>query len=251
MESTIMSYGSQNPWSAARPAVDRAGYDLGLRQHMLRVYNYMATGLATTGAVAWLAYDTGFVHQIWTTGLRWVVILAPLVVVFALSAMINRMSVAAARLAFLFYAALLGLSLSIIFLAYTGTSIAETFFVTAATFLGMSLIGIVIASLVNIFLASPGLQFAISVIGVIVFTGLTAWDTQRIKEQYDASYGGEAVGRLAIMGALMLYLDFINLFLMLLQLFGDGGNLDRTASSATCEAAAMLGGGLIGAPFCG
>ncbi|HLY55169.1 MAG TPA: Bax inhibitor-1/YccA family protein [Stellaceae bacterium] len=239
-----MSYGSQNPWSAARPAVDRAGYDLGLRQHMLRVYNYMATGLATTGAVAWLAYDTGFVHQIWTTGLRWVVILAPLVVVFALSAMINRMSVAAARLAFLFYAALLGLSLSIIFLAYTGTSIAETFFVTAATFLGMSLygyttksdltrfgsflvmglIGIVIASLVNIFLASPGLQFAISVIGVIVFTGLTAWDTQRIKEQYDASYGGEAVGRLAIMGALMLYLDFINLFLMLLQLFGDRRN---------------------------
>jgi hypothetical protein len=223
-----------------RAGIDRAAIDQGLRAYMLQVYSHMAMGLGLTGVVAWLGYHSGFYLQIAHTPLIWVVMFAPLVIVFVLASQINRMSVAAARLTFYAYAALLGLSLSYIFLAYTRSSIAETFFITAGTFLGMSLYGyttradltkfgsflimglwgIILASLVNIFLGSPGIQFAISVIGVIVFTGLTAWDTQRIKEQYVAGYG-DAVARGAIIGALMLYLDFINLFLMLLQLFGD------------------------------
>ncbi len=238
-----MSYGSQNPWPAKRAAFDRADLDVGLRQHMLQVYNYMATGLALTGAVAWLGYSSGVFLQIAHTPLIFVLMLAPLGLVWFLSARINTLSVGAARLTFYAYAALLGLSLSAIFIAYTKASIAETFFITAATFLGMSLWGyttkadltkfgsflimglwgIIIASVVNIFVGSSALQFAISAIGVIVFTGLTAWDTQRIKEQY-VSGGGEMVGRLAILGALMLYLDFVNLFLMLLQFFGDRRN---------------------------
>jgi uncharacterized protein len=236
-----MSYGSQNPWSAGRVAATRTDYDLGLRKYLLQVYNYMATGLALTGAVAWVAADTGFYAQIAHTPLIWVVMLAPLGLVILLSARINSMSLGAAQMTFWVYSALVGLSLSSIFLIYTGTSIAETFFITAATFLGMSLygyttrtdlsrmgsflvmgvFGIVIAGLVNMFLQSPGLQFAISLIGVLLFTGLTAWDTQAIKEQYSAgSYGGEVAGKSALMGALRLYLDFINLFMFLLQFMG-------------------------------
>jgi FtsH-binding integral membrane protein len=238
-----MSYGSQNPWSANRATIGRADIDVGLRQYMLQVYNYMATGLALTGAVAWLGYDTGFFASIAHSPLIFLVMLAPFILVMVLSTQINRMSVGVASLTFYVYAGLMGLSLSWIFLRYTGTSIAETFFITAGTFLGMSLYGyttkadltkfgsflimglwgVLIAGVVNIFLGSSSLQFAISVVGVIVFTGLTAWDTQRIKEQYVEGYG-EAVARGAIMGALMLYLDFINLFIMLLRLFGDRRN---------------------------
>ena len=216
------------------------GVDAGLRQFMLRVYNFMAAGLALTGLVAYGAIVTGFYQLIAGTPLIWLVILAPLGLVMWLSFRIDRMSAGAAQAAFWFYAGLMGLSLAGIFLVFTGASIARVFFITAATFaatslygyttrrdlsrfgsfLFMGLIGIIIASLVNIFIASSALQFAISVIGVLVFTGLTAWDTQRIKEVYFAGDPGAVSSKKAVMGALTLYLDFINLFIMLLQLTG-------------------------------
>jgi hypothetical protein len=230
--------------SSSRPAynaaVPRADLDLGLRQYMLQVYNFMAAGLALTGFVAYGAVATGFYQQIAGTPLIWLVMLAPLGALLFLSFRVERMSVGAAQATFWSYAALMGLSLAGIFLVFTGASIALVFFITAATFAAMSLygyttqrdlsqfgsflfmglIGIVLASLVNIFLASSALQFAISVIGVIVFTGLTAWDTQRIKEVYLESDPGDVLTKKALMGALALYLDFINLFVMLLQLAG-------------------------------
>ncbi|HEX5455160.1 MAG TPA: Bax inhibitor-1/YccA family protein [Stellaceae bacterium] len=207
---------------------------------MLQVYNFMAAGLALTGLVAYGAIVTGFYQLIAGTPLIWLVILAPLGLVMWLSFRIDRMSAGAAQAAFWFYAGLMGLSLAGIFLVFTGASIARVFFITAATFaatslygyttrrdlsrfgsfLFMGLIGIIIASLVNIFIASSALQFAISVIGVLVFTGLTAWDTQRIKEVYSAGDPGAVSSKKAVMGALTLYLDFINLFIMLLQLTG-------------------------------
>jgi len=236
-----------------RPA-SRAGavVDQGLRAYMLRVYNYMAMGLAITGAAALgtflMAVDrsggtvklTAFGQLIYQSPVKWLVIFAPLAFVFALSFGIQKMSVATAQLTFWAYAALVGLSLSVIFLVFTGQSITQVFFVTAASFGGLSLygyttqrdlsafgsflvmglIGVIIASLVNIFLQSSMMQFIISVIGVLVFAGLTAWDTQRIKEMYLESDDHVVAGRKAVMGALSLYLDFINLFMMLLQLFG-------------------------------
>lgn len=215
--------------------------DEGLRSYMLRVYNYMAAGLAITGLVAYFAAASGFYQQIAATPLIYVVMFAPLVMVFVLSARISKMSLTAAQLSFWAFAALMGLSLSYIFLIYTQGSLARVFFVTAAAFGGLSLygyttkkdlsgwgsflimglIGIIIASIVNIFLASSALQFAVSVIGVLVFAGLTAYDTQQIKEMYYEGDGNETMGRKAIMGALRLYLDFINLFLMMLSLFGN------------------------------
>ncbi|MEI9983372.1 MAG: Bax inhibitor-1/YccA family protein [Aliidongia sp.] len=239
-----MSYDSQNPWTARRGGVATQGeYDLGLRQYMLRVYNYMASGLAVTGIVAWLAADTGIYLQLAHTPFIWVVMLAPLALVFAFSAGIQRMSFGTAQLLYWVYSALMGLSLGYIFLRYTQASIATTFFITAAMFLGMSvygyttkadltkmgsfmmmgLFGIIIASVVNIFLGSSALYFAISIIGVVVFTGLTAWDTQRIAQQYymPAVGSGDMVGKGALMGALQLYLDFLNLFLLMLRLFGN------------------------------
>jgi uncharacterized protein len=218
-----------------------AAVDAGLRGYMLSVYNYMAGGLALTGAVAYFAAASGFYASVVGTPLFWVVLLAPLGLVFFLSFRIDRMSLGAAQLSFWAYAALVGLSLSGIFLVYTGESIARVFFISAATFgatslysyttrsdlshfgsfLFMGLIGIVIAGLVNMFLASSALQFAISVIGVLIFVGLTAYDTQRINEIYVASEDATISSKKAIMGALALYLDFLNLFLMLLQLFGD------------------------------
>ena len=234
-----MSYDPSNRW-AVRGAVPQVDIDVGLRQYMLRIYNYMASGLALTGIVAYAAAASGFYLQIAGTPLIWVVMLAPLGLVFWLSAGIGRMQASTAQLLYWAFAAVMGLSLSFIFVAYTGASIARVFFITAGTFAAMSfygyttqrdltqfgsflfmgLIGIVIASLVNIFIASSALQFAISVIGVIVFVGLTAWDTQRIKEMYVEYDDGQMAGKKAIMGALTLYLDFINLFVMLLQLFG-------------------------------
>jgi FtsH-binding integral membrane protein len=211
-----------------------------MRQYMLRVYNFMAAGLGLTGLVAYAAVATGFYQQIAGTPVIWLVMLAPIGVVLLLSFRIEHMSVSAAQAAFWGYAALMGLSLAGVFLVYTGVSVARVFFITAATFgamslygystrrdlsqfgsfLFMGLIGIVLASLVNIFIASSALQFAISVIGVVVFTGLTAWDTQRIKEVYLASDPGDVLAKKALMGALSLYLDFINLFVLLLQLTG-------------------------------
>ena len=214
--------------------------DAGLRDHMQRVYGYMAGGLALTGIVAYAAAASGFYQSIAGTGLIWIVMLAPLAFVLAISFGIERMSAATAAVLFWIYAAVMGLSLCGIFLVYTGTSIARVFLITAATygamslygyttrsdlsgfgsFLFMGLIGIVIASLVNIFIGSNILQFAISIIGVLVFVGLTAYDTQRIKQMYLASDSPEIAGKKAVLGALTLYLDFINLFMMLLQLFG-------------------------------
>jgi FtsH-binding integral membrane protein len=232
-----------NPNVWGRPTYGSAAgtdIDLGLRQHMLRVYNFMAAGLGLTGLVAYAAVTTGLYQQIAGTPLIWVVMSAPLAAVLFLSFRIERMSVGTAQAVFWGYAALMGLSLAGIFLVYTGTSIARVFFISAATFgamslygyttkrdlsqfgsfLMMGLIGIVLASLVNIFIGSNTLQFAISVIGVLIFTGLTAWDTQRIKEVYLESDPGDVLTKKALMGALALYLDFINLFVMLLQLTG-------------------------------
>jgi|SRR5215469_5637271 len=239
-----MSYNSpvnRNSWD--RPAHGLASdveLDLGLRQYMLRVYNFMAGGLLVTGLVAYAAVTTGFYQQLAGTPLMWVVLLAPLGAVLLLSFRIERMSTGAAQATFWSYAALMGLSLAGIFLVYTGTSVARVFFISAATFgamslygyttqrdlsqlgsfLFMGLIGIVLASLVNIFVGSSALQFMISAIGVLVFTGLTAWDTQRIKEVYVTSDPRDVLTKKALMGALALYLDFINLFVMLLQITG-------------------------------
>ncbi len=238
-----MSFNQGSRWTA-RATMPQVGIDVGLRDYMLRVYNYMAGGLAITGAVAYVAAATGFYQAIIGTALYWVVIFAPLALVLLLSFRIQSMSLGAAQLTFWAYAALVGLSLSGLFLVYTGASIAQTFFITAATFLAMSLygyttktdlmrfgaflfmglIGIIIAGLVNLFLHSPGLQFAISVIGVLVFVGLTAWDTQRIKEMYWEGDSSVVAGKKAIMGALKLYLDFINLFVMIMQLTGQRRN---------------------------
>jgi hypothetical protein len=234
-----MSYNQGSRWTA-RTAVPQVDIDVGLRQYMLRVYNYMAGGLALTGIVAYLAVSTGIYQSIAHTMLFWVVLFAPLALVLFISFRINQMSLGAAQATFWVYAGLVGLSIAGIFLIYTQASIALTFFICAAMFAGMSLwgyttkrdltgmgsflfmglIGIVIASLVNMFLHSPGLQFAVSIIGVIVFTGLTAWDTQQIKEMYWAGDGSVVAGKKAVMGALRLYLDFLNLFLMLLQFAG-------------------------------
>ena len=234
-----MALGSQPRWTV-RSADAQVGVDVGLREYMLRVYNYMASGLALTGIIAYVAYASGFYHRLAGTPVMWLVILAPLGLVMLMSFGVNKMSAGTLQGVFWLYAALMGLSMAGIFLVFTGTSIARVFFITAGTFAGMSLygyttrrdlsqfgsflfmglIGIIIASLVNMFLASSALQFAISVIGVIVFTGLTAWDTQQIKEMYYAADDREIAGKKAIMGALRLYLDFINLFMMLMQLLG-------------------------------
>ncbi|MDZ7906114.1 MAG: Bax inhibitor-1/YccA family protein [Cypionkella sp.] len=222
-----------------------AEIDQGLRAHMNKVYGLMSVGMLLTAAVAWaVGTNDAMIAAIFGTPLKWVVMFAPLVMVFAFGALINRLSVAAAQLFFYAYAALMGLSLSFIFAVYTGTSIAQTFLVTAiafaglslygyttkrdlsgmGTFLMMGLIGLIVASIVNIFLASSALQFAISVIGVLIFAGLTAYDTQSIKSEYvaHAQQGDEAwLGKSAIMGALRLYLDFINMFMFLLQFLGN------------------------------
>jgi hypothetical protein len=214
--------------------------DQGLRAYMLRVYNYMAIGLLITGFVAFFAAASGIYLAIAQSPLIWVVMFAPLGMVFYLSARISRMSVSAAQLSFWVFSGLMGLSLSYIFLAYTGNSIARVFLVTSGafgalsifgyttkkdltawgSFLFMGLVGIILASIVNMFIGSSGMQFIISVLGVLIFAGFTAYDTQKIKEMYYQGDSSETSGRKAIMGALRLYLDFINLFILLLQLFG-------------------------------
>jgi len=235
-----MALGSQPRWTV-RPAIGaEVDIDVGLRDYMLRIYNYMASGLALTGIVAYVFAQSGLYIAIARTPLIWLVMLAPLGLVMWLSYGINRMQASTAQGLFWLYAGMMGLSLASVFLVFTGESIARVFFITAGTFgamslygyttqrdltqwgsfLFMGLIGIIIAMLVNVFLASSALQFAISVIGVIVFIGLTAYDTQQIKEMYFEYDDGQIAGKKAVMGALRLYLDFINLFMMLLQLFG-------------------------------
>jgi len=235
--------------------------DEGLRSYMLRVYNYMGVGLVVTGLVAWFAanaavttnpeaavgqlQDGTLVTQwgalLFASPLQWVVMLAPLAFVMVLSFGINKLSTGAAQGLFWAFSAIMGLSLSSIFLVYTDASIAKVFFISAATFgamslygyttrrdltgmggfLMMGLIGLIIASIVNMFFYNGMLDFIISIVGVLIFVGLTAYDTQKIKESYSEAYGADVLTKNAVMGALSLYLDFINLFLMLLRLFGN------------------------------
>jgi len=244
-------YATSVPTSRTTTAV----LDEGLRAYMLRVYNYMAGGVALTGLVAYLVSSQAYVTNaagrrtltdlgqlLYASPLKWVIMLAPLAFVFFLSFRVYKMSTAAAQLSFWLFSAVMGLSLSAIFLVFTGQSIYRVFFITAAAFAGLSLfgyttkkdlsgwgsflimgvIGIIIAALVNIFLQSSALQFAISVIGVLVFAGLTAYDTQQIKDgYYEIAGDATAMAKGAIMGALNLYLDFINMFTSMLNLFGD------------------------------
>ncbi len=247
--------------TAARAGAATHAIDEGLRAYMLSVYNYMAAGLAITGLVAFAVFSLGttndpsaavaslkngtlitsFGAAVWGSWLRWVIMLAPLGMVFFLSARLHKMSGQGGQIAFWIFAALMGASLSSIFIVYAHGSIAQVFFITAAafgalslwgyttkkdisgwgSFLFMGLIGIIIASVVNLFVGSSAMQFAISVIGVLVFAGLTAYDTQQIKEMYYEGDSQAVMSQKAIMGALRLYLDFINLFIMLLSLFGN------------------------------
>ena len=250
-----------SPFGRAATRADAAAVDAGLRAHMLRIYNYMVIGLAITGFAAlgvYMAavtngaagaagrigntYLTSFGVAMFASPLKWLFILAPLAMVFVISFGIQRLKPATAQMLFWAFAALMGISLSSIFLVYTHTSIVRVFFITAASFgalslygyttkrdmtgmgsfLIMGLFGVIIASLVNLFLASSMLQFVVSVVGVLVFAGLTAWDTQRLKNEYIYGYAGEGemAERSAILGALSLYLNFINLFTLLMQLLG-------------------------------
>jgi FtsH-binding integral membrane protein len=216
--------------------------DQGLRAYMLRVYNYMASGLALTGILALLvASSEALMQTLFGTGLMWVVLLAPLGLVLFLSFRIQKMSLAAVQATFWVYAAMIGVGLAPIFVIYTGASIARTFFICAGTFAGMSLYGyttkrdlsglgsflimglwgLIIASVVNMFLHSTMMDLITSAIGVLIFTGLTAYDTQKIKEMYFDADSIEAAGKKAVMGALALYMDFLNLFLYLLRFFGE------------------------------
>lgn len=252
------NYQNRMTQSRAQVGVD---VDQGLRSYMLKVYNLMALGLAITGLAAFGVFSlatttdpaaaaanlgngtmlTALGVALYTSPLKWLVMLAPLALVFFMSFRISSMSVSAAQTTFWIYAALMGVSLSSIFLVFTGQSVVQTFFITAASFGALSLFGyttkkdlsgfgsflimgvfgLIIASIVNIFLASSALQFAISAIGVLVFAGLTAYDTQKIKEMYFDGDDALVAGRKAIMGALTLYLDFINLFMFLLQFLGN------------------------------
>jgi uncharacterized protein len=228
-------------WQRGAATPDRVLFDEGLRQHMLRVYNYMGLGLVMTGLVAFIVGTTPALYvPIFSTPLKWVVMLAPLAFVFIFSFRMESMSASGAQTLFWAFCAVMGLSLASIFLVFTGTSIARTFFIAAAMFGGtslygyttkrdlsqfgsfliMGLIGVVIASLVNLFLASSALQFVISIIGIVVFVGLTAWDTQSIKEQYAENFDVESKQKLAVFGAFSLYLNFINIFKLLLTFTG-------------------------------
>ncbi len=245
-----------NPRVGAGYARSGAGVDQGLRVYMIGVYNYMTLGLGVTGLAAYAAFALGtvrvgdrlaltdFGHAIYASPLRWIIVLAPLAIVFWLSAGIGRMSVATARNVFLLFAAMIGLSMSALLVVYTGASIGRAFFATAAAFASLSVygyttqrclsamgsfmmmgvIGLIVASLVNMFLHSGGLQFGISILAVLIFAGLTAWDTQAIKGMYYAGDGYETIQKKSIHGALRLYLDFINMFQAILMLTGSSRN---------------------------
>ncbi|MDE8652824.1 Bax inhibitor-1/YccA family protein [Novosphingobium album (ex Liu et al. 2023)] len=222
--------------------IGRAGaYNQGLRRHMLSIYNYMASGVLLSGVVALLFARSGMAAQIMATPLKWLIVLAPLGFVFGMSLGAHKMKTATLQALFWGFCLVMGLSMSTIFLVFTGASIATTFFATAGAFAGLSLfgyttkknlsamgsfmvmglIGILIAMVVNLFLQSTGLQFAISVLGVLIFAGLTAWDTQRLRDEYDMLAGTEFAGKAVVLGALTLYLDFINMFQFLLSFLGD------------------------------
>jgi FtsH-binding integral membrane protein len=227
--------------NTATVGVPRAARDAGLRSYMLSVYNYMASGVLLTGIVALLFANSGLAAQVLVTPLRWLIILAPLGFVMAMSFGLNRMSTATLQGLFWAFAVAMGLSMSSIFLVYTGVSIAQTFFAVAAGFVGLSLygyttkrdlsgfgtflimgvVGLLVAMLINLFLQSPAMMFAISAIGVLLFAGLTAYDTQKIKSMYAYVAGTDMMGKVVIMGALNLYLDFINMFMFLLSFMGD------------------------------
>jgi len=227
--------------NAATVGVPRAARDAGLRSYMLSVYNYMASGVLLTGIVAMLFASSGFAAQVMATPLRWLIILAPLGFVMVMSFGMNRLSTGTLQTLFWSFAVAMGLSMSTIFLVYTGMSIAQTFFAVAAGFAGLSLwgyttkkdlsgwgtflimgvVGLLVAIVINIFLQSPAMMMAISAIGVLLFAGLTAYDTQKIKSMYDYVAGTDMMGKVVIMGALNLYLDFINMFTFLLSFMGD------------------------------
>ena len=227
--------------NAATVGVPRAARDAGLRSYMLSVYNYMASGVLLTGIVALLFATSGFAAQVLVTPLRWLIILAPLGFVMAMNFGLNRMKTSTLQALFWAFAVSMGLSMSSIFLVYTGVSIAQTFFAVAAGFAGLSLygyttkrdlsglgtflimgvVGLLVAMLINLFLQSTAMMMAISAIGVLLFAGLTAYDTQRIKSMYDYVAGTEMQGKAVIMGALNLYLDFINMFQFLLSFMGN------------------------------
>jgi FtsH-binding integral membrane protein len=222
-----------------RVAVDQV--DAGLRRYMLSIYNYMGLGLALTGIIAMFVAATPAIYvPIFTSPLKWVVMLAPLGFIFFLGFRLQQMSVSAVQMTFWAFCAVMGLSMASIFLVFTGESVARTFFITAAafgalslygyttkrdlsamgTFLVVGLFGLIIAMVVNIFVGSTAIQFAVSVAGVLIFAGLTAWDTQRLKEMYLENMEPGAQTKMAVMGALTLYLDFINMFQFLLQFMG-------------------------------
>ena len=231
---------------ARNAAPANAGYDAGLRSYMLGIYNYMASGVLLTGIVALLVYSTPALFSIFfnemggPTILGWGAMLSPLVMVFAMSFGIHRMSESTVKTLYWAYAALMGVSMSTIFARYTGASVAQTFFVTAASFAGLSLygyttkkdlsamgrflmmglIGILVAMIANIFLKSSGLQLAVNILGVLIFAGLTAYDTQRLRDLYWQVQGTDFAGKAAVMGALTLYLNFVNLFQFLLSFMG-------------------------------
>ncbi len=222
-----------------------AQIDQGLRAHMNKVYGTMSVGMALTFLAAWAVGNNAYMMETLFTGItRWIVMFAPLIMVFAFGAVINKLSAAAAQLFFYAFATVMGISLSYIFVIYTDFSIAQVFLTTSVAFAGLSLwgyttkkdisgwgsflimgvIGLIVASIINIFLGSPAIMFAISIIGVLIFAGLTAYDTQSIKNEYLAhAHQGDSewLGKSAIMGALRLYLDFINMFMFLLQLMGN------------------------------
>ena len=226
--------------AAATVGIPRAARDAGLRSYMLSVYNYLASGVLLTGIVALLFFNSGLAEQVLVTPLRWVIMFAPLAFVMVMSFGINRISTGTLQLLFWAFATVMGLSMSSIFIVFTGTSIAQTFFAVSVGFLGLSLygyttkrdlsgfgtflimgvVGLLVAMLLNLWLQSPAMMYAISAIGVLLFAGLTAYDTQKIKSTYAYVAGTDMMGKAVIMGALNLYLDFVNMFTFLLNFMG-------------------------------
>ena len=229
--------------ATARPAgvgTEGVAYDAGLRSYMLSVYNYMTSGVLLTGIVALLFAQSGLAAALFATPLKWVIMLAPLAFVMVLSFGVHRLSTATTQMLFWAFAVVMGLSMSSIFLVFTGASIAQTFFATAAAFAGLSLygyttkkdlsgfgtflimglVGLLVAMVINLFMQSSTMSLVISFIGVLLFAGLTAYDTQRIKSLYFHVAGTDMMGKTAIMGALSLYLDFVNMFQFLLSFMG-------------------------------
>ncbi len=227
--------------NAATVGVPTVARDAGLRSYMLSVYNYMASGVLLTGIISLLFFNSGYAEQVMATPLKWLIILAPLAFVMVMSFGMNRLRTGTLQMLFWAFAVAMGLSMSTIFMVYTGVSIAQTFFAVSAGFAGLSLygyttkkdlsgwgtflimgvVGLLVAMVINLFLQSSAMMMAISAIGVLLFAGLTVYDTQKIKNMYDQVAGTDMMGKVVIMGALNLYLDFINMFTFLLSFMGD------------------------------